>query len=102
MSTLDLPQKFNIADHLILPNLAGEQGKRPYMFCGGHSMTYGDLHARANRAGNALAGLGVEPEHRVMMLMLDTLDFPPCFWGAIRLGAVAVPVNTLLKSGDYE
>ena len=72
------------------------------MFCGGHSLTYGELHERSNRVGNALAELGVEPEQRVMMLMLDTLEFPVCFWGAIRLGAVAVPVNTLLQAADYE
>ena len=91
MSALDLPPKFNIADHLILPNLAGERAKRPYMFCADHSLTYGELHERSNRVGNALAELGVEPEHRVMMLMLYTLEFPVCFCGAIRLGAVAVP-----------
>lgn len=99
---LELPERFNIADHLILPNLTGERADRPYLFCGDKSITYRDLHRQSNQAANAFAKLGVEPEQRVMMLMLDSLAFPPCFWGAVRMGAVAMPVNTLLKPADYE
>ena len=99
---IKLPERFNIADHLILPNLEEGRADRPFLLCGDDTMTYGDLHRSANRAGNALRKLGVEPEHRVMMLMHDTLAFPPCFWGAIRIGAIAVPVNTLLSPADYE
>ena len=99
---LDLPDRFNVADHYILPNLAPERAGRPYMLCGEETLTYGELHTGANRVGNALRKLGVEPENRVLLLMLDTLAFPVCFWGAIRIGAVAVPVNTLLKPPDYE
>jgi benzoate-CoA ligase len=42
-----------------------------------------------------------KPEQRVMMIMLDTVDFPGVFLGAIKMGAVPVPVNTLLTSDDY-
>jgi benzoate-CoA ligase family protein len=99
--TLKLPDPFNVADHCIVPNLSAERRNRPYMLCGDTALTYGELHRQTNRVGNALRALGVEPEQRVMLLMLDTLAFPPCFWGAIRIGAVAVPVNTLLKPPDY-
>jgi len=98
---LKLPDPFNVADYCILPNLTPERRDRPYLLCGDGTLTYGQLHAQTNRVGNALKALGVEPEHRVMLLMLDSLSFPPCFWGAIRIGAVAVPVNTLLKPPDY-
>ena len=53
------------------------------------------------RTGNALCGLGVEPEQRVAMCMLDSVDFPSVFWGAVKAGAVAVPLNTLLTTADY-
>jgi benzoate-CoA ligase len=101
VTALNLPHPFNVADHCILPNLTSARRNRPYMLCGDDTLTYGDLHRQANQVGNALKSLGVVPEQRVMLLMLDTLAFPPCFWGAVRIGAVAVPVNTLLKPADY-
>ena len=56
-----------------------------------------------NRVGNALRrALGVPAEERVLLLLLDTPDFAACFFGAIKIGAVPVPVNTLLKPADYE
>ena len=99
---LNLPADFNVADYCIELNLSKERSERPYLLCGDEALTYGELHHQSNRVGNALKALGVEPEHRVMLLMLDTLALPPCFWGAIRIGASAIPVNTLLKPPDYE
>ncbi len=99
--TLDLPARFNVADHYILPHQTSGQRDRPYMFCGDEQMTFGALHSRTNQVANALRTLGVEQEQRVMLLMLESLSFPLCFWGAIRIGAVAVPVNTMLGAKDY-
>ncbi|MBI3993904.1 MAG: benzoate-CoA ligase family protein, partial [Candidatus Lambdaproteobacteria bacterium] len=98
---IDLPKQFNVADYYILPNQTPERARKPYMYCGDHQLTYGELHAKANQVGHALRKLGVEPEHRVMLLMLESLAFPVCFWGAIRIGAISVPVNTMLSSKDY-
>src|SRR5262249_42504406 len=39
---------------------------------------------------------------RVFLLLLDTPEFAASFFGAIKIGAVPVPVNTLLKPADYE
>ena len=54
-----------------------------------------------NRAGNALRALGAGMETRVLMCMLDGIDFPAVFWGAIKAGCVPIPINTLLTSNDY-
>jgi len=59
-------------------------------------LTYGGLRAATSRFATALRDLGVGPERRVALVMLDTVDFPIAFWGAMRAGAVPVPVNTLL------
>jgi 4-hydroxybenzoate-CoA ligase len=59
-------------------------------------LTYGGLRAATSRFATALRDLGVGPERRVAIVMLDTVDFPIAFWGAMRAGAVPVPVNTLL------
>jgi 4-hydroxybenzoate-CoA ligase len=59
-------------------------------------VTYAGLQAATARVAGALRALGVGPERRLAMVMLDTVDFPAVFWGALRAGVVPVPVNTLL------
>jgi acyl-CoA synthetase (AMP-forming)/AMP-acid ligase II len=64
-------------------------------------LTYGDLQRQSRRVANMLRRLGVRREERVAMIMLDTIDFPAVFLGAIRAGIVPVPLNTLLTSDQY-
>src|SRR5881227_1374531 len=64
-------------------------------------LTYGDLQRQSCRLANVLRRLGVRREERVAMIMLDTVDFPIVFLGAIRAGVVPVPLNTLLTSDQY-
>ena len=64
-------------------------------------LTYGELQRQSRRAANMLRRLGVRREERVAMIMLDTVDFPIVFLGAIRAGIVPVPLNTLLTSDQY-
>ena len=63
-------------------------------------LTYGDLQKQSRRVANMLRRLGVRREERVAMIMLDTVDFPAVFLGAIRAGIVPVPLNTLLTVGS--
>ncbi len=67
----------------------------------GRRLTYGDVHTGANRLGNALRRLGVAVEQRVVLLLHDSPEFVWTFWGAIKIGAVPVPTNTLLKPHDF-
>jgi 4-hydroxybenzoate-CoA ligase len=64
-------------------------------------LSYGELQAQSCRAANMLRRLGVRREERVAMIMLDTVDFPIVFLGAIRAGIVPVPLNTLLTTEQY-
>src|ERR1700742_4527746 len=64
-------------------------------------LTYGELQKQSRRAANMLRRLGVRREERVAMIMLDTIDFPVVFLGAIRAGVVPVPLNTLLTADQY-
>src|SRR4030088_3259183 len=64
-------------------------------------LSYGELQAQSRRLANLLRHLGVRREERVAMIMLDTVDFPIVFLGAIRAGLVPVPLNTLLTSDQY-
>src|ERR1700744_2235624 len=64
-------------------------------------LTYGELQRQSCRVANILRRLGVRREERVAMIMLDTVDFPAVFLGAMRAGIVPVPLNTLLTADQY-
>jgi 4-hydroxybenzoate-CoA ligase len=64
-------------------------------------LTYRDLQRQSCRVANLLRRLGVRREERVAMIMLDTVDFPSVFLGAMRAGIVPVPLNTLLTADQY-
>jgi 4-hydroxybenzoate-CoA ligase len=64
-------------------------------------LTYGELQKETRRLANLLRRLGVRREERVAMIMLDTVDFPIVFLGAMRAGIVPVPLNTLLTADQY-
>jgi 4-hydroxybenzoate-CoA ligase len=64
-------------------------------------LSYGELQRESRRMANLLRRLGVRREERVAMIMLDTVDFPITFLGAIRAGIVPVPLNTLLTAEQY-
>src|SRR5471030_634384 len=81
---VDIPHDYNAAHDLIERNLrAGRSGKIAFIDDSG-SITYGQLAERVNRAANALKGLGLVMEDRIMLAHLDTIDFPSVFLGAIR------------------
>ena len=64
-------------------------------------LSYGELQRQTRRLANLLRRLGVRREERIAMIMLDTVDFPIVFLGAIRAGVVPVPLNTLLTAEQY-
>jgi benzoate-CoA ligase len=65
------------------------------------ALTYGEVAEMANRAGNGLLALGVSPGDRVLLLLPDGPEFVAAWFGAIKIGAVAVPTNTSLRTADY-
>jgi benzoate-CoA ligase len=98
---LTLPREYNAAADLVGRNLqAGRAGKVAYLDDQG-SYTFGELARRVDRFASALVRHGVQPESRVLIAMLDTIDWPVAFLGAIKAGAVPVAANTLLTSADY-
>src|SRR5256884_660628 len=96
-----LPAQFNAAAWFVDKNVAEGRGAKPAFLYEDRTLTYADAHELVNRTGNALRELGVEMEHRVLMLCLDAPEFIGTFWGAIKIGAVPVPVNTLMRTTDY-
>ena len=74
---------------------------RTAIICGDERVSYGQLLERAGRVAGALHDAEVRREERVLLLLDDTPAFPATFLGAIRLGAVPVPVNPLYKPSDF-
>jgi len=70
---------------------------RPAVVTAGGTTTYRELLALASRAGNALRALGLQSEQRVALLLPDGLEWATVFLGALRIGAVAVTMNTRLE-----
>jgi len=99
---ITIPRQYNAAYDLIERNLAaGRAAKTAYIDDAGR-YTYGELAQRVDRAANALTGLGLEMEDRIMLAHLDTIDFPSVFLGAIKAGIVPIAANTLLTADDYK
>ena len=99
---VDVPRKYNAAQHFVDRHLDAGHGERIAFVDNAGQHTYADFVNRVGRTSAALATLGVDREQRVLVCMLDTLEFAAVFWAAIRIGAVPVPVNTLLTGSDYD
>jgi benzoate-CoA ligase len=93
------PEPLNFARHLFDVN-AGRAAKIAYVDDRG-TLSYGQLDERARRFAAALLGLGIRREERVLLLMLDAVEWPIAFLGALYAGVVPVAVNTLLTVDDY-
>lgn len=99
---LGVPETFNAATHFVDRHLTEGRGGKIAIECGDQRVSYAELAERVNRFGNALRDVfDVRPEERVVLLLLDTPAFQVAFFGAIKIGAVPIPTNTLWKSPDY-
>ncbi|MGH6779593.1 MAG: benzoate-CoA ligase family protein [Bradyrhizobium sp.] len=92
---------YNAVTYLLDRNVAEGRGNKLAYTDTVNEVTYGELQRQTCRLANLLRRLGVRREERVAMIMLDTVDFPIVFLGAIRAGIVPVPLNTLLTAEQY-
>jgi benzoate-CoA ligase family protein len=99
---LSIPDRMNAATIFVDRNVVEGRGEKVAIHCGHDQVTYSEVLGNTNRAGNALRGLDVRLENRVLLLLLDTPEFAYSFFGAMKIGAVPIPVNTLMKPPDYE
>ncbi|HEX9160093.1 MAG TPA: benzoate-CoA ligase family protein [Thermoanaerobaculia bacterium] len=96
-----LPLRFNSAEWFIARHGREGRGDSTALIDGEGGMTYGALDDAVRRFAGALRTAGVRRDERVAFIAPDTRWLSIGFWGAIAAGAVAVPVNTLLKPADY-
>ena len=96
---MNLPSPFNFAEHLFALN-RGRADKLAYIDDRG-TLAYGALEDQARRLATALQAAGIAREQRVLLLQLDSSDWPVSFLGCLYAGVVPVAVNTLLTADDY-
>jgi benzoate-CoA ligase family protein len=82
-------------------NVEEGRGEKAAMIAEDRTLTYDELRRGANRMGGLLRSLGAGREARVLMVLDDTSAFPVTFLGAMRVGAVPVPVSTLDKDDNF-
>ena len=68
---------------------------------GGRELSYGALAKQSGVVAAALGKAGIQREERAAMFVLDQIEFPCIFWGALKAGVLPVPVNTLLSTDVY-
>jgi len=95
------PSTYNAATWLLDRNVDAGRAEKLAFTDTSRDLTYGELQTQSCRLANLLRRLGVRREERIAMIMLDTVDFPIVFLGAMRAGIVPVPLNTLLTPEQY-
>ena len=99
---VEIPRDYNAAHDLLERNVS-RAAKVAYIdAASGAQLTYGQLAEQSHRFANALRGHGFAPESRILLAMLDTLEWPVVFLGCILAGVVPVAANTLLTAKDFE
>jgi benzoate-CoA ligase family protein len=99
--TLGIPSTFNAATHFVDRNVDAGRGSRVAIETGDQRITYVDVLANVNRVASALRRIGVRAEERIALILVDGPEFVYSFFGAIKMGAVPIPLNTLWKPADY-
>jgi benzoate-CoA ligase family protein len=99
MKTTELPLYYNAVE-IIEHNLSARADKVA-LYSDERNMTFREVSDEVNRVGNALKGLGIGFGDYVAILALDVPEWVTVFFGAMKIGAVAVGLNTLLKPHEY-
>jgi acyl-coenzyme A synthetase/AMP-(fatty) acid ligase len=93
-----MSEPFNACRYLLDRHLEQGTGDRLALTGTGGELTYVELHERVRRTAAGLCAIGLLPEQRVLMFMADSPDFVTLFLAALRIGAIPVPVSTMLHA----
>jgi benzoate-CoA ligase family protein len=88
----------NACEFLLDRRVSAGDGGRLALTGGHEQLTYAQLLDRVQRTAAVLRELGLQPEQRLLMFMSDSADFAAVYLGAMRMGAIPVPVSTMLRA----
>ena len=93
-----MPQLFNASEYLLDRRLAAGDGDRLAVTGPAGDLSYAELWDRVRRTAAGLRAAGVQPEQRILMVMADSPHFAVVYLAAMRVGAIPVPVSTMLRA----
>ncbi|HXE76217.1 MAG TPA: benzoate-CoA ligase family protein [Candidatus Xenobia bacterium] len=91
----------NAADYFLDRHVREGRGARLAVAGVGARLSYAELAERAGRVAGAWQELGVAPGDRVLLILPDSPELLACFFGTMKMGAIAVPVNPFTRAADY-
>jgi benzoate-CoA ligase len=94
-------EQFNLVSYFVDRHIAEGRGNRTAIVYEGRRYSYAEIAALVNQAGNGLQRAGVRPGDRVLIVLPDSPEFVAAYFGAIKIGGVAVPTSTALQPADY-
>jgi benzoate-CoA ligase family protein len=100
-STSPAPQGlYNIADEFVSRPTHAHPDKLAILGTG-RALTYAELAVLVDRVAQALRSADCKPGERVLIAVPDSTEFVGAFFGAAKIGAIAVPVNPMARAADY-
>ena len=99
MKAADLPLHYNAVD--ILEHNLPARADKTAILSAERCVTFGELSEEVNRVGNGLKGLGIGFGDTVALLAPDSVEWVSAYFGTIKIGAVALSLNTLLTPEEY-
>lgn len=100
-TNISIPEIFNQGEFLSDRHVKEGRGKNIAIYYKDQKITYEEMVSMVNRFGNALKGIGVEIENRVLVVLPDCPEFVYAYLGAMKIGAIPIPVNTLASPQNY-
>lgn len=86
--------------HKCLERQAERQSRKKYLFFNDEKFTYRDINKRANRLAHILIEKGINKGDRVAVMLENSPEFFVTFFGILKSGGIAIPVNTFLKQEE--
>jgi benzoate-CoA ligase family protein len=96
-----IPEYYNVTTKLVDEKIEEGLGNKVAVYYKDEVYTYQQMQQMINKVGNALSILGVRMEQRVMIVMYDSPEALASFYGAIKIGAVPIPINYMYTADDY-
>jgi benzoate-CoA ligase family protein len=91
---------FNAAEYLVDRHIRAGDGGRTAVIAPSRTLTYAELDSEVRRVAAGLKSLGVRPEERVLMCMVDEIELFTAILAVMYIGAVAVPSSTMLTGPE--
>ena len=91
---------FNASEYLLDRHVVAGRGARIALTGAAGDVSYAELAERVRQAARGLRALGLQAEQRIVMVMADSPEFVIVYLAAMRIGAVPVPISTMLRAAD--